>query len=74
MLQAKDVDEIEKILKEYTIEVKSIEKGIIEICFFMRGSISWTEAWNLTLNNFKNIKDQIKKNIEIVNKTGLPII
>lgn len=73
-MQARDADEIEKILKEYTAETKSIEKGIVEICFFMRGSISWTEAWNLTINNFKSIKDQIKKNIETVNKTGIPVI
>lgn len=62
------------ILKEYTSEIKNIEKGIVEICFFMRGSISWNEAWNLTLENFNVIRNQIKKNIETVNKTGLPII
>lgn len=73
-MQAKNTDEIEAIIKEYTSEIKKIEKGIIEICFFMRGSISWNEAWNLTLENFNAIKNQIKKNIETVNKTGLPII
>lgn len=67
-------EDVEKILEEFKNERKEIERSIVEICFFMRGSISWNEAWNLTSENIKSIRKQITKNIETVNKTGLPII
>lgn len=73
-MQVNSYEEIEKIQKELKREIDDIERGIIEICFFMRGGISWSEAWNLTLNNFKNIRNQIKKNLETLNKSGIGTI
>lgn len=67
-------DEIEKIVEEYNNEVREIEKSVIEVCYFMRGGITWSEVWNLTFSNLKNIKSQIKKYIEILSKSNLNIL
>lgn len=55
-------------------EVEAITTVLSEICFFMRGSINWDQAWNLTGKQIKVIQRQIKKNIEMTNKTGLAIV
>jgi hypothetical protein len=55
-------------------EVDKIEKQIIEICWFMRGSISYNEALNLSYSTLKNIRKHIKEHIELVKKTGMPLI
>lgn len=55
-------------------EAEAIKTQIVEICWYMRGGINWDQAWGLSLNSIKATHKQIKQNIEIVKKTGLPII
>ena len=67
-------ENIEKAIKQFQRETKAIMKDIAEICWFMRGSISWCEAWNLSYKNRKVIKDVINDNIERVKTTGMAIL
>jgi hypothetical protein len=55
-------------------EVEAITEAIVEICTFMRGSITWDQAWNLTGRSIKKIKKQIKRNIELTQKNGIAIV
>lgn len=45
----------------YQQEAEKIEKDICELVYHMKGSITWEEAWNMSLEN-RN------KMIEVVNK------
>lgn len=67
-------EEIDSILEKMEKDRDNITKSIIEICFYMRGSITWDIAWDLSLKDIKFIKQQIKKNIETTSKTGIPVI
>lgn len=67
-------EDIEKTIKQFQRESKAIMKDIAEICWFMRGSISWSEAWNLSYKARKAIKDVINDNIERVKQTGMAIL
>lgn len=55
-------------------EVDNIERQIVEICWFMRGSITFDQAYNLPYSTFKIIRNHIKEHLELVKKTGMPLI
>jgi len=73
LLQANH-EEINEILNELRKERENIINNIVEICFFMRGSINWNDAWDLSLISIKAIKKRIEQNIEITKNSGIPII
>ena len=55
-------------------EVRAIHKQIAEICFYMRGSITYQEAWNLSFKEIKIIQERIKEQFEFVKKSQMPIL
>lgn len=67
-------DEIGAVLASYRKESRALIGHIHEICWFMRGSISREDAWNLSLDERKSIMKLIDANIERVNKTKMPIL
>ena len=73
LLQASH-EEINEILDEMRKEREIILNNIVEICFFMRGSISWNDAWDLSFNSMKAIKRRIEQNIEITKNSGIAVI
>lgn len=70
----KDVSEVRTILQRMEAERNKIEDVIVEICWGMRGSISWEQAWDLSFSEIERIQKKLKRNIEVVKETGLPII
>lgn len=55
-------------------ESKQLADEIARLCWYMRGSISWTEAHQLSYTERQIINKVIKDNIETVKKTKLPIL
>jgi len=53
-------------------EVNEIKNEIIKICWYMRGGITMTEAWDLDLEDKKLIGSLIKENLETTKKSGMP--
>lgn len=53
-------------------ESKAIKEDLLEICWHMRGGISYDEAMLLSDFEREVIRKIIKNNAEITNKTGLP--
>lgn len=69
-----DADEIHTILIEMEIESKAIHREVVDIMFYMRGSITRDQAWRLTPRERLAIRKRIEKNIEQTEKTGLSLI
>jgi len=67
-------DEIRDFMIDLSFEARALEKEVTDICWYMRGSISWDQAWRLTASHRETITKKIKSNIETTEKTGLPII
>lgn len=67
-------DEIEEYLKEFSIDSRAIEKELIDICFYMRGSIDINQAYMLSYHQRKMIWERIEKNIEQTEKSGLALV
>lgn len=66
---------LEEILREVDRleqESKALKKDIIQVCWFMRGSISIDDAWALCEEDRLIIGDLIKENLETTKTSGLP--
>jgi len=55
-------------------ETKAIQRSIAEICWYMRGSITYEEAWNLTYEEKKVIEEFLKENIEKFKGSMTPVV
>ena len=67
----------EEILEELAgmqLEARAITKEVTDICWYMRGSINWDQAWKLTSKQREIVIKLIKSNIERTEKTRMPLL
>ncbi len=55
-------------------ERSAIQKQITEICWYMRGSISWGEAWELSDIDRNDIIKYVGENAERFKKSGQVVV
>lgn len=67
-----DIDGINKLIKEYDDDTKALKSEIYKICWYMRGSVTLSEAMNLSQEERILISKIIEDNLETTKKTGLP--
>ena len=65
-------DEIVTLLNDYDKDAKAFKKKILELCWWMRGGITYTELMQLPVNDISLINEIIKSNMEATKKSGLP--
>jgi len=53
-------------------EIDEIKNEIIKICWYMRGGVTKSEAWDLDMSDKKIIGALIKENLDTTKKSGLP--
>ena len=67
-------EEVVELIDKYDKDAKAIRTELLQICWYMRGSISYEESYYLTPEEKQIISKIIKENMEAVEKTGLPFI
>lgn len=67
-------EEISKTLEQFKEESEALTKQITEICWYMRGSVTWDQAWNLSPNHRKAIFKLIEDNIDRTKKSGIALL
>jgi len=67
-------EEVVELIANMEKEARAIHKQIAEICFYMRGSINYYQAWNLSFKEIKIIQERIKEQFEFVKKSQMPIL
>lgn len=67
-------EEIEFFLAELATDAKAITKEVANICWYMRGSVNWDQAWRLTPQQREAIVKLIKSNIERTEKSGMALL
>lgn len=67
-------EDVETLLSEMDFDSKALTKQIAEICWFMRGSINWDQAWRLTGSQREVVVNLINKNIENTEKSKMPLL
>lgn len=51
---------------------KALKKEIMQLCWYMRGSVSYTEAMELGPSERETIVNIVKNNLETSKKSGMP--
>ena len=64
--------EIEELVKGLENESKQMKKNLFKICWFMRGSITMEEAFQMDWENREIIYKIIEENLETTKESGLP--
>ena len=65
-------DRISEELEKMDKEVKAFKDEILRICWYMRGSLSYSDAMMLAVADREIIGKIIKDNMETTEKSGLP--
>lgn len=63
--------EIEQELDNMDKDIRSLRDEALRICWYMRGSISYSDAMMLSSDDRITISNIIKDNMETTHKTGL---
>ena len=66
------LDEIQELSDKMEKETKAYKLELYRICWFMRGSLSVTEAFDLTTEDLEIMGNLIKDNLETTKKSQLP--
>lgn len=64
--------EIVKLVESLESESKELKKILFQISWYMRGSISIEQAFQLDFENREIISSIINENLETTKETGLP--
>jgi hypothetical protein len=67
-----DTDGINKLVKEYEADTKALKEEIFRFSWFMRGGLSFTEAYLLTPEDRELIGKIIESNLEVAKAQGIP--
>ena len=65
-------EEIVQEINDMEKDLKAIKKSIFQYCWYMRGGISLSEAWELSPDERTIINDIIDNNLKITKETRLP--
>jgi len=67
-------EEVLNIINQMGEETKALSDDLLKMVWYMRGGISYTEAYSLTNHERKCIAKIIENNIEITKESGIAII
>lgn len=51
---------------------KALKREIMQLCWYMRGSVSYTEAMEMSPSERETIVKLVKDNLETAKKSGMP--
>jgi hypothetical protein len=66
------LEEIQELSEKMEKETKAVKQDIYRICWFMRGSLSVADAFNLSSDDFEIMNKIIKDNLETTKKSQMP--
>ncbi len=65
-------DQIISLVKKMAAEAKAFKHELYKLCWFMRGSVSVSEIYELSFEDREIIGKIIKENMEITKESGMP--
>lgn len=69
---ALSLEEIDELSKRMEKETKALKDNLFRLCWYMRGGMTISEAYNLAPDDIEVINGIIKDNMETTKKSGLP--
>lgn len=65
-------EQIVEYLNELDKESKAVKKDLLKLCWYMRGGLTYEEAYTLGQQERDIISDIIKDNLETTKKSKMP--
>jgi hypothetical protein len=65
-------DEIEELVKSFEKDCKEIKKSLYILCWYMRGSLTVEQSYQLDYESREIIQKIVEDNLETTKKSGLP--
>ena len=65
-------EQVVEYLNSLDKESKAIKKDLLKMCWYMRGGLTYDEAFNLSNQERDIINDLIKDNLETTKKSKMP--
>lgn len=62
----------QKLFDKYEQETDKIKKTALQLSWYMRGGATYEDVLNMSITERNIISEQIKENLEITKKSGLP--
>ena len=66
------IDQIKELIEQLENESKALKNEVLEMCWHMRGSISYDESMLLSFTDREIINKIVKDNLETTQKSHLP--
>lgn len=66
------INEISELIEQLEKETKALRSEVLELCWHMRGSLSYEEGMLLSFTDRELITKIIKSHMETTEKSGLP--
>jgi hypothetical protein len=67
-----DIDGINKLSQEYENDTKALREELFRLSWYMRGGLSFSEAFMLTVEDRELLSKIIEGNLETTQKQGIP--
>lgn len=67
-----DLEEINQLVLDMENDSKALKDELYKICWFMRGGVTISEAYNMDIDDRKIIGNIIESNLETTQKSGMP--
>jgi len=67
-----DNEGIDRVVKEYEKDTKALREELFKLCWYMRGGMTISEAFMLTVDDRLLIGQLIEENLNITKDSGLP--
>lgn len=66
------LEEIQELSDKMEKQTKALKNQLYKLCWYMRGSLSFSEAFDLSLEDIEIISEIIKDNLDTTKKTQMP--
>jgi len=66
------LEEIDELSRKMEKETKALKDNLFRLCWYMRGGMTISEAYNLAPDDLEVLNIIIKDNMETTKKSGLP--
>jgi hypothetical protein len=67
-----NLEEIQELSEKMEKQTKALKNQLYKLCWYMRGSLSFSESVDLSLEDIEIISEIIKDNLDTTKKTQMP--
>jgi hypothetical protein len=67
-----NLEEIQELSEKMEKQTKALKNQLYKLCWYMRGSLSFSESFDLSLEDIEIISEIIKDNLDTTKKTQMP--